>query len=148
MIHFENKIHLFWQMLVLGQRPKLSLIFFGIVTQDRHFFIFSLTLLSDKQNCSFGTWRNNYLPSRRYNVELVFGFGESDSGHWTAESNDKCARSPFVCAARTLLLWVLQPSRGCRVCRACFQCCNCKKNRNNNNNIKNKKNRHIWKDRR
>lgn len=63
-------------MLVLGQRPKLSLIFFGIVTQDRHFFFFffSLTLLSDKQNCSFGTWWNNYLPSRRYNVELVFGF--------------------------------------------------------------------------
>lgn len=38
MIYFESKIHLFWQMLVLGLRPKLSLIFW-IVTQDLWFIL-------------------------------------------------------------------------------------------------------------
>lgn len=37
-IYFENEIHLFWQMLVLGQWPKLSLIFWT-ATQDLWFIL-------------------------------------------------------------------------------------------------------------
>lgn len=113
MIHFEIKIHLFWQMLVLGQRPKLSLIFFGIVTQDWHLFCFFL-LLCCQTNKIAHLARDGIIifPQGDTMLNLFLDFGGKRFRTLNRLSNDKCARSWFVRAARTLLLWLTQLSRG------------------------------------
>lgn len=103
MIHFENKLHLFWQMLVLGQRPEPSLIFFGIVTQDSHFVFFLLCCQTNKiAHLAHGGIIIFLQGDTMLNLFLVFG--EKRFRTLNHLSNDQCARSAFVCAARTLLL--------------------------------------------
>lgn len=74
-IYFENKIHLFWQMLVLGQRPKLSLIFW-IVTQDLWFRLCCQT----NKIVHLAHWWIISSPQRDVIVELVLVWGEN-AGH-------------------------------------------------------------------
>lgn len=80
-IYFESKIHLFWQMLVLGQRPKLSLIFW-IVMQDLWFILCCQT----NKIVHLAHRRIILSPQRDVIVELVFYLfffcSFRKEGHW------------------------------------------------------------------
>lgn len=60
---------------------------------DCHARLVVYTLLSDKQNCSFGTLVDNYLSSKRCNCWTCFGWG-GNAGHWFSSGKAKLTSRP------------------------------------------------------